>query len=132
MQFQDCHQNWEDEIKYVPSCDNPADCLTKPITVEELAAWHDGAACEFLKAKEEFWPQNLDRGDFDTQPMKTLLEEKPSTTSKTRKKCKRRIIATGSDTFNDGLEKNMNLSLNKSDTVIAEEPGVQIGDAFSS
>ena len=77
QEFQDTHINWEDEIRYVPSKDNPADCLTRPISCDELEAWHAGEGCKFFKLDETEWPENLGKEKIDIKLMKSLLEEKP-------------------------------------------------------
>ena len=91
QEFQDCSENYKEEIRCVPSDKNPADCLTKPISINNLASWHKGDYCEFLKLPEEFWPQ-YDVRELNTETEKSLLEEKPLTgsevkISKKKKKC---------------------------------------------
>ena len=56
QEFQDTHEGWREEIKYVPSEINPADCLTKPISVENLKHWHNGDYHNFLKSPAEEFP----------------------------------------------------------------------------
>ena len=74
QEFQDSHPNWKNEVRYVPSEENPADCLTKPIGFEKLESWHQGEMCKFLFLDELFWPQKLDV--FDVDSIRPLLEEK--------------------------------------------------------
>ena len=82
QEFQDTHPTWEEEVRYVPSKENPADCLTKPIQFEELESWHRGEMCKFLSLDETSWPQRVE--EFDIDSVRPLLEEKPL-------KCKTRI-----------------------------------------
>ena len=74
QEFQDSHPNWKDEVRYVPSEENPADCLTKPIRFEKLESWHQGEMCTFLFLDELSWPQKLD--SFDVDSIRPFLEEK--------------------------------------------------------
>ena len=78
-------------MRYVPSLDNPADCLTKPISFGELVAWHDGESCKFLKSEEVTWTQNLEKMDIDIK-MKHLLEEKTAQTYKRKRNRKKRLL----------------------------------------
>ena len=74
QEFQDVHPLWKEQVRYVPSTDNPADCLTKPISPERLEAWHGGEYCAFLREHEERWP--ADKINFDVNELKPFLEEK--------------------------------------------------------
>ena len=107
QEFQDSHPNWMDEIRYVPSENNPADCLTKSISVEELSEWHQGKACEFLKVE------------------KTLLSKKIP------KKKKKKVE---SKKAGDKSDRNLILmNLNQSDAKLENEDlGSQIASTFSS
>ena len=74
QEIQDSHPEWQQQVRYVPSTDNPADCLTKPIPPERLKAWHEGDYCAFLKEREESWP--AEKINFDEVKLKPFLEEK--------------------------------------------------------
>ena len=71
-EIQDTHNNIQNEIRYIPSDLNPADKLTKPISVDQLMEWHQGPA--FLYLSEEEWPENVKESvEVNSQ----LLELKP-------------------------------------------------------
>ena len=57
QEFQDTHPNWKEEVQYLPTDLNPADCLTKPIPIDKLKLWHDGKVCDFLKLPMNLWPK---------------------------------------------------------------------------
>ena len=65
----------EEEVRYVPSKLNPADSLTKPVSVEALKAWHQGP--KFLRQPESHWPKFE---EVELEPdCETLEKPKPKT-----------------------------------------------------
>ena len=116
QEFQDSIENYKAEIRYVPSENNPADCLTKPITLEKLSSWHDGEYCEFLKLEENQWPQMINVNDEEIADMKPLLEEnladtvrKSKVRTKSRKKSKNvdreiRVLSMEKQDIEDDVE----------------------------
>ena len=82
QELQDTHTNLANEVRYVPSSENPADALTKPIPVEELESWHNGDSCKFLKLDEQFWPNKV---EINVESLKPVLEEKPPVTKQQKK-----------------------------------------------
>ena len=117
QEFQDSHLNWKEEIRYVPSESNPADCLTTSITVEDLEEWHAGKLCGFLKLHEEFWPRDENMKEIDIHPVKSILEEKTISTKKMQNRKRKRKI---------------NFMLMHSHKLENEELGYRIVDAFGS
>ena len=59
QEFQDTHQNWREEVRYVRSEDNSADCLTKPIRLKRLSEWHGGRFSNFLLEDEVSWRSDI-------------------------------------------------------------------------
>ena len=47
QEIQETLSNFSNCFRYIRSCDNPADFLTKPIIFDKLSAWHEGPS--FLK-----------------------------------------------------------------------------------
>ena len=86
QEFQDTHPNWQNEVRYVPSKENPADCLTKYINVEEIKMWYEAAPCSFLSMTEDQWPM-LKAESLDEEKLKPYLEEN-SPLQERRKKLK--------------------------------------------
>ena len=76
QEFQDFHPGWRNEVRYVPSNDNSADCLTKPISVELLTDWHEGRFSKFLRDGKETWDSEISLDSIDEETMKDLLEIK--------------------------------------------------------
>ena len=74
QEFQDSHPQWKLQVRHVPSSENPADCLTKPLPPERLKPWHDGEYCSFLKEQEDNWP--AEKTFFDLNEIKPFLEER--------------------------------------------------------
>ena len=54
QEFQDTHPSWMNEILYVPCDMNPADYLTKPVSVDKLLPWLRGECCNYLELDEKF------------------------------------------------------------------------------
>ena len=129
QEFQDSHKNCEEEIRYVPSLENPADCLTKPISPDELEAWQTGEACKFLKLEESLWPQNLEKENIDIQPMKTLLEEKPTTN--VRKKWRRKINTQNNTNTKTTVKGNL-MHMNVNGEVCIETDSEKFDFQFSN
>ena len=94
QEFQDSHPGWRQQVRYVPSEDNPADCLTKPILPERLKSWHEGEYCAFLKEPEENWPAMKD--DIDGEMLKPFLEEKAQSLNPGKPKRKQKSHPTPS------------------------------------
>ena len=65
QEFQDSHVSWRDEIRYVPSDLNPADCLTKVISTDQLSLWHQGRFHNFIELEEELWPSKVEFDEID-------------------------------------------------------------------
>ena len=76
-EFQDTHPSWMNEILYVPSDMNPADYLTKPVSVDKLLPWLRGECCNYLELDEKFWPDKFELERVDVNSIKPMLEEKP-------------------------------------------------------
>ena len=76
QEFQDAHPDWKEEINYVPSEINPADCLTKPIDIEHLRSWQDGKFHNFLMLPTEQFPKQPDFQTVKPQLPPSLFEEK--------------------------------------------------------
>ena len=74
QEFQDSHPLWKLQVRHVPSNENPADCLTKPLSPERLKPWHEGEYCSFLKEQEDNWP--AEKTFFDLNEIKPFLEER--------------------------------------------------------
>ena len=79
QEFQDAHSNWKEEINYVPSEINPADCLTKPIDIEHLKPWQDGKFHNFFSLPTEQFPKQPDFQTVKPQLPPSLFEEKAVT-----------------------------------------------------
>ena len=110
QEFQDTHCNFLDEIRYVPSENNPADCLTKPITVEQLKAWLEGEQCSFLKSSDDgLGKLETVLKNFDVSSRKDSLEIKAPSLSKWTKK---RKFQTGvKNSAVNTVEKNVPLPM---------------------
>ena len=76
QEFQDTYSNWQEEVKYVPSENNPADCLIKPLSIVKLEFWHRGQFCKFLELSEENWEKKANPKNIKTELMIGVVEEK--------------------------------------------------------
>ena len=85
QEFQDSHPNWREEVRYIASEENPADCLTKFVSIEDLASWIGGGYCSFLREPEERWPDNK-RIDDVKDKWKSLIEENNPPTKRIKAK----------------------------------------------
>ncbi len=76
QEFQDNHLGWRKQLRYVPTKDNSADCLTKSIPVERLQDWLSGHYSSFLKEEDSIWDKEVDPNSLDEETMKDVLEIK--------------------------------------------------------
>ena len=78
QEFQDNHSDWKKELRYVPSEDNSADCLTKSIPIENLQEWLSGNHSSFLKDEVTVWDKEVDPNSLNEDEIKDDLEIKKS------------------------------------------------------
>ena len=118
QEFHDSHPNWRQEIRHIPSEENPADCLTKHISMEDLPSWLEGEFCTFLKLSEGLWPTCIGTDNIDTERLKPFLEKSiPSNDrAKRRKRLKPKDMNKQKE---DSME--LNLSLNNSNIATGNE-----------
>ena len=131
QEFEDSHPNWREEVRYIPSLENPADCLTKHISIEELGAWHEGEPCAFLRLPEECWPEKMDMDHIDAQRLKPVLEEKvaPPDGNKRRRKLKSNISTCN---LKEGRVLPLQSFNDARVTLKNEDLGYYIAEQFSS
>ena len=70
---------------------NPADCLTRPITLDKLRLWQQGKFQNFLELDENYWPEEIEMCSIDEEKIRPSLEEKPSPNIHTKRKKRSKI-----------------------------------------
>ena len=92
-----CHS---ENIRYIRSCDNPADALTRGINPENLQQWLSGPS--FLKSPEAEWPNWEEQTKPEVNVSETAKELKP-TRQPSQEKNRARVPAYISTTTTDPI-----------------------------
>ena len=91
QEFQDTHPNYKQQIRYVKSNDNSADCLTKPISIDKLTEWHAGKFSTFLFNEEKSWDSKISLMNMQIDPKDMKLETKPEQSNQNNRRRRRKI-----------------------------------------